>query len=159
MKSREMEKLGVPKGPVRKAAIQAVTRARAVGRSKELIAEDIRALVKNTEAWLKDPVYGDFALMLKNQQSLYSGDFFQCDESRSCGFTELVEPGAEEFSVFAGQRHEVGHGAKRDEVEVLLEVEVTLVLQPFLSPSLSSRCASRPSPGRRGSPPLVDGPW
>ena len=95
MKSREMEKLGVPKGPVRKAAIQAVTRARAVGRSKELIAEDIRAVVENTEAWLKDPVYGDFALMLKNHQSLYSGDFFQGDPAPWKQWGEDIDPAAQ----------------------------------------------------------------
>ena len=94
MKSRDMEKLGVPKGPVRKAAIQAVTRARAVERSKELIAGDIRAVVENTEAWLKDPVYGDFALMLKNHQSLYSGDFFRATlhHGSSGGMTLTRQP-------------------------------------------------------------------
>ncbi len=69
-----MESLGVPKGPVRKAAIQAVTRARKVGRSKELIALDIKAVVDNPDAWLEDSIYGDFALMLKNHQSVYSGE-------------------------------------------------------------------------------------
>ncbi|MBC8262053.1 MAG: RtcB family protein [Planctomycetia bacterium] len=95
MKSREMEKLGVPKGPVRKAAIQAVTRARAVGRAKNLIAQDIQAVVENTEAWLKDSVYGDFALMLKNYMSTFASDTRLGDPAPWKQWGEDIDPNAQ----------------------------------------------------------------
>ena len=61
------------------------------------------------------------------------------DEPGSGGFAELLEAGVDQFSVLTGQRDEVGHGAKRDEVDVLLEVEVALLLQPLLAAALDER--------------------
>jgi len=75
MRSREMEELGIPKGPIRKAAVRAVTTARSKGRSKELIRHDILAVVANPKGWLTDSIYGDLASMLKNHAEMYLGSY------------------------------------------------------------------------------------
>ena len=62
--------------------------------------------------------------------------FFKGNEAWAGGFAQLLEAGADEFAVFAGQRHEVGDGAQRNEVEVLIEVEVALLLQALLPAAL-----------------------
>jgi len=67
------------------------------------------------------------------------GHFLEGEEAGPGGLAELLEAGADEFAVLAGQRHEVGHGAKGDEVEVLLEVEVAFLLEPLLAAALDER--------------------
>lgn len=94
MKSRDMEKLGVPPGPVRKAAIQGVTRARAEGRSKARIATDLRAIVEEAEAWIEDPIYGGFARELQRHQAARQGQERVGDPAPWRQWGEDIDPAA-----------------------------------------------------------------
>jgi tRNA-splicing ligase RtcB len=101
VKSRDMEKLGVPKGPVRKAAIQAVTQARGAGRSKERIAKDIRAIVDAAEAWLEDPIYGRFARELHHHHTARAGQERAGDPAPWRQWGDDIDPAARQQLVNA----------------------------------------------------------
>lgn len=76
MKPRELNNLGVPKGPLMKAAIAAVAQAAKASLGREAMRAQVTAIVNDPTSAVDDPIWGDFAVAYRDtidKQARYIG--------------------------------------------------------------------------------------
>ena len=56
-------------------------------------------------------------------RALDAGDFLECDESGPCRGGEPLQASGHENAVLGDERHEVGDGAERDEIEQRAQIK------------------------------------
>jgi len=61
MNAKQLARLGIPRWPVQRAGIVAVAAAAQAGMKKRELRERVVAIVEHPEAWVEDPVWGEFA--------------------------------------------------------------------------------------------------
>jgi tRNA-splicing ligase RtcB len=82
MKPRELENLGVPRGPALKLAQALLGRAAANGMSKPMMRDRVRAVVADPQAHLDDPAFGELArAMVANQEGAQPQAAFMARET------------------------------------------------------------------------------
>lgn len=73
MKAKDLIKLGVPRGEPLRAALQAVTTARAVRLDRESVRVRLRAVLASPAAFAGDPIYGSLARALQGPERRAAG--------------------------------------------------------------------------------------